>query len=249
MRPCQFHSRLRLPGCPVSNSKIRVALVDDQPLFAAGLRMLIDAQPDMLSVAVATDGVGAVDIAASGVADVMLMDLRMPRLNGLRAIEQIVAEHGDRAPAIIVLTTIAKDEATFEALRAGAQNFLTKDAAPAVVITAIRQARLDVGVLRNAETRKLLDLYAVQTREAVPKLESRLTAREREVVHLVARGLANNEIAAAMGISEATTKTHVRSILTKLDLRNRVQIAILAFESGLIRVPTASHLSSGAESS
>lgn len=214
---------------------IRVAVVDDQRLFASGMRMLVDAQDDMTCVGTAADGVEALDLCAAEHPDVLVLDLRMPVLNGIETLERLAAVDGDR-PRVIALTTIRRDDAVLAALRAGAAAFLTKDALPDIVTATIR----DVHEGRPAPTEaEALDLLRAQ---GVPVQESRrdevldaLTAREREVFLLVAKGLSNAEIAASVFLSEATVKSHVRSVLMKLGLRNRIQVVITAHERGLVR--------------
>ncbi|WP_182045466.1 response regulator transcription factor [Curtobacterium sp. ME26] len=216
-------------------SEVRVAVVDDQPLFASGMRMLVDAQDDMTCVGTAADGTAALALCTEAEPDVLLLDLRMPVLNGIETTARLAARGGDR-PKVVVLTTIRRDEAVLAALRAGAAAFLTKDALPEVVLTTIR----DVHEGRSAPTEtEALDLLRadgtlVETPRADEVLDV-LTAREREVFLLVAKGLSNQEIASSVFLSEATVKTHVRAVLTKLGLRNRIQVVITAHERGLVR--------------
>jgi DNA-binding NarL/FixJ family response regulator len=217
----------------VSSSRIRVALVDDQPLFTTGLEMILQAQPDIAVVGTAADGQTGVELVLRDRPDVVLMDLRMPVMNGITAIRSIIAQLGDDAPAAIVLTTIQKDEAVFQALQAGAAAFLTKDARPAEVLDAIRGTVIDQRVARIDATTDLIRQYGDSgSVEAVDEL----TVREREVALLIARGMSNQELAAALHLGDATVKTHVRAILQKLGLRSRVQIVIAAYESGLVDV-------------
>lgn len=214
---------------------IRVAVVDDQRLFASGMRMLVDAQDDMTCVGTAADGAEALALCATEQPDVLLLDLRMPVLNGIETMAGL-AEQGDDRPRVVALTTIRRDDAVLAALRAGAAAFLTKDALPEVVTATIR----DVHEGRPAPTEtEALDLLRAQgtlvESERRDEVLDALTAREREVFLLVAKGLSNQEIAASVFLSEATVKTHVRSVLTKLGLRNRIQVVITAHERGLVR--------------
>lgn len=214
---------------------IRVAVVDDQPLFASGMRMLVDAQDDMSCVGTAADGAAALELCTVQEPDVLLLDLRMPVLNGVETTARIAARAGDR-PRIVVLTTIRRDEAVLAALRAGAAAFLTKDALPEVVLDTIR----DVHEGRPAPTEtEALDLLRADgvlvERPRQDEVLDVLTAREREVFLLVAKGLSNQEIASSVFLSEATVKSHVRAVLTKLGLRNRIQVVITAHERGLVR--------------
>ena len=232
---------------------IRVAVVDDQRLFASGMRMLVDAQDDMTCVGTAADGAEALELCAAERPDVLLLDLRMPVMNGIETLARLAASDAaasdtaasdtaasdvaatDR-PRVIALTTIRRDDAVLAALRAGAAAFLTKDALPDVVTATIR----DVHEGRPAPTEaEALDLLRAQgiTVEATRRDEvlDALTAREREVFLLVAKGLSNAEIATSVFLSEATVKTHVRSVLMKLGLRNRIQVVITAHERGLVR--------------
>ncbi|MFZ6993837.1 response regulator [Curtobacterium sp. RRHDQ66] len=213
---------------------IRVAVVDDQRLFASGMRMLVDAQDDMTCVGTAADGAEALELCAAERPDVLLLDLRMPVMNGIETLARL-AESDDR-PRVIALTTIRRDDAVLAALRAGAAAFLTKDALPDVVTATIR----DVHEGRPAPTEaEALDLLRAQGITVEPNRRDEvldaLTAREREVFLLVAKGLSNAEIAASVFLSEATVKTHVRSVLMKLGLRNRIQVVITAHERGLVR--------------
>lgn len=216
-------------------SAVRVAVVDDQRLFATGMQMLVDAQDDMTCVGTAGDGAAALELCAAEHPDVLLLDLRMPVMNGIETLTRLVASTQDR-PRVVALTTIRRDDAVLAALRAGAAAFLTKDALPDVVTATIR----DVHAGRPAPTEaEALDLLRVQGTPAVTdrrdEVLDALTAREREVFLLVAKGLSNAEIAESVFLSDATVKTHVRAVLTKLGLRNRIQVVITAHERGLVR--------------
>lgn len=214
---------------------VRVAVVDDQRLFASGMQMLVDAQDDMTCVGTAADGAAALELCAAEQPDVLLLDLRMPVMNGIETLTRLAASTEDR-PRVIALTTIRRDDAVLAALRAGAAAFLTKDALPDVVTATIR----DVHAGRPAPTEaEALDLLRAQGTPAVTdrrdEILDALTAREREVFLLVAKGLSNAEIAESVFLSDATVKTHVRAVLTKLGLRNRIQVVITAHERGLVR--------------
>ena len=217
----------------MAEQPIRVVIVDDQPLFAAGLAMLIDAQPDMRCVGTAHDGNAAVTLVRQVRPDVVLMDLRMPGLNGLEATELIVAEPAQ--PTVIVLTTIKRDEAVYLALRAGATALLTKDALPAEVLGTIRDAVAGERLAGASDTVEVVREFAghAQTRTPDDTLAA-LSAREREVFLLIARGLSNVEIAEATVLSEATVKSHVRQVLGKLGLKSRVQVVAFAYENELM---------------
>ena len=231
---------------------IRVALVDDQELVRAGFKMVLDAQPDMTVTGEAADGRAAVELARRGDADVMVMDVRMPRLDGVAAAREICAA-GPR-PRVLMLTTFDLDEYAFTALKAGASGFLLKDAPPAELLFAIRAVHCGDSVVAPSTTRRLLDKFvpmlgdgaaagsagagAAVSGAAVPGNPVQfddLTEREREVLVQVAAGLSNAEIAKRLCVSEATVKTHVGRILAKLGLRDRVQAVVLAYETGLVR--------------
>jgi DNA-binding NarL/FixJ family response regulator len=209
---------------------IRVLVVDDQELMRAGFRMILEAQGDIRVVGEAGDGVSAIDAAASTNPDVVLMDIRMPRMDGVEATRRL------RVPRVIILTTFDHDEYVVEALRAGASGFLLKDAPPEELVRAVRVVAAGDALLAPTVTRRLLDRVVSQLNVAHapnPQLEQ-LTEREREVLQLVARGRSNSEIAADLHVSETTVKTHVSHMLVKLDLRDRVQAVVMAYESGLV---------------
>jgi DNA-binding NarL/FixJ family response regulator len=215
---------------------IRIALVDDQELVRTGFRMVLDAQPDMEVVGEAGDGLAAVEFARSHTADVMIMDARMPRMDGVAATRRI-REAGD-LPRILMLTTFDLDEYAFAALKAGASGFLLKDVPPEDLLSAIRAVHSGDAVVAPSTTRRLIDQFApmLPASGAEPAAElSCLTDREREVLLLVAHGLSNSEICARLFVSEATVKTHVGRILAKLGLRDRVQAVVYAYENGLVR--------------
>jgi DNA-binding NarL/FixJ family response regulator len=215
---------------------IRVALVDDQELVRTGFRMVLDAQPDMSVTGEAADGMAAIDLAKRTEADVMVMDVRMPRLNGVQAARQI-CQAGER-PRVLMLTTFDLDEYAFAALKAGASGFLLKDVPPQELLFAIRSVHSGDSVVAPSTTRRLIDRFVPLLSDdgtAHPADLAELTEREREVLVQVAAGLSNAEIAARLFVSEATVKTHVGRILAKLSLRDRVQAVVLAYESGLVR--------------
>lgn len=221
---------------------IRLALVDDQALVRAGFRMVLDAQPDMRVVAEAADGHEALAVLDATSADVVLMDIRMPRLDGVAATEQLCRRPD--APRVIVLTTFDLDEYAHAALRAGASGFLLKDAGPEELLSAIRSVHAGDSVIAPSTTRRLIEHFADQLGTppssapdpgADPRL-AQLTARETEVLVAVARGLTNAEISAQLHLAEATVKTHIGRILSKCQLRDRVQMVLLAYESGLVEV-------------
>jgi DNA-binding NarL/FixJ family response regulator len=219
-----------------TTGKIRVALVDDQELVRAGFRMVLDAQSDMTVTGEASDGLGAIDLAKRGGADVMVMDVRMPNLNGVEAARQICA--AGESPRVLMLTTFDLDEYAFAALKAGASGFLLKDVPPQELLFAIRSVHSGDRVVAPSTTRRLLDRFVPLLAEeptAPPPGLADLTEREREVLIQVAAGLSNAEIAVRLFVSEATVKTHVGRILAKLDLRDRVQAVVLAYETGLVR--------------
>jgi len=214
---------------------IKVFLADDQQLVRAGFRMVLDAQADMTVVGEAADGLAAVEALRGVAADVVVMDVRMPRLDGIEATRRI-CQAGDR-PRVLMLTTFDLDEYAFAALRAGASGFLLKDVPPEELLFGIRAVHCGDAIVAPSTTRRLIDRFAPMLPgddEPLAGLRG-LTGREREVLTLIARGLSNTEIAARLFVSEATVKTHVGRILAKLGLRDRVQAVILAYETGLVR--------------
>jgi len=212
---------------------IRVLLVDDQQLIRAGFRVLLDAATDLQVVGEAADGVNAVDEARRLRPDVVLMDIRMPRLDGIEATRAIVA--AVPTVRVLILTTYDLDEYVYEALRAGASGFLLKDVRADHLVEAVRTVGDGGGLLDPAVTRRMIEQFAHQPGPGVrDRVLAPLTAREGEVLVLIARGLSNAEIAKRLVISEATAKTHVARILLKLGLRDRVQAVVLAYECGLV---------------
>ena len=207
---------------------IRVFIADDQSLVRNGLKLVVDSQPDMTVVGEASDGREAVEALAVTTADVVLMDVRMPRLDGVAATALI------EGPKVLVLTTFDLDEYVFSALRAGASGFLLKDAEPEELLAAIRAIDSGDAVVAPSATRRLLDQFELPGGERTdPRLET-LTERERDVLLALARGATNAEIGAQLFMAEATVKTHVGRLLSKLDARDRVQLVILAYENGLV---------------
>jgi DNA-binding NarL/FixJ family response regulator len=218
---------------------IRVVIVDDQMLVRAGFRMVLSAQSDLAVVGEAGDGAEALRLLATTPADVVVMDIRMPVMDGVEATRRLCAT-GPDAPRVLVLTTFDTDADAFAALQAGASGFLLKNAPPQELLTAIRVVAAGESVVAPRVTRRLLDRFADQLVPRIGpagtdrRLDS-LTEREREVLLLIGQGLSNQEIAERLFVAETTVKTHVGRILTKLGLRDRVQVVVLAYETGLIR--------------
>jgi DNA-binding NarL/FixJ family response regulator len=214
---------------------VRVVIADDQAVVRSGLRRILETAQDLEVVGEATDGVAAVDAAARMTPDLVLMDIRMPRLDGLAATRRIMDEHED-PPRVLILTTFGLDEYVYEALRAGASGFLLKDAAPEEIVAGVRAIARGDALLDPAVTPMVISRFATvptPRQDLRSKLEE-LTAREREVMLLLARGLSNAEIAAELVVSEGTVKTHVAHVLMKLGLRDRIQAVIFGYESGLV---------------
>jgi DNA-binding NarL/FixJ family response regulator len=228
-----------------SPNALRVLLVDDQPLIRVGFRMVLENEPGFEVVGEADDGVEAIELAAALVPDVVVMDVRMPRMDGIAATERIVQRHP--GVHVLILTTFDLDEYAFAGLRAGASGFLLKNARPADLIHAIRTVAAGDAIVEPRVTRRLLDLFGAQlpgdgsnpppgTRGGAgrdPRLGA-LTDRELEVFTAIARGLSNAEISAALYLSESTVKTHVGHILLKLGLRDRVHAVMLGYETGVV---------------
>ena len=213
---------------------IRVLLADDEALVRRGFRMILDAEPDLEVVGEAADGEAAIDLARNTPADIVLMDIRMPGTDGIEATRRITTAGG---PHVIILTTFGLDEYVFAALRAGASGFLLKNTAPEQLTEAVRVVSRGNALIAPEVTRALIEAFAQVPDPAAPPpehLRRMLTPREIEVLVLLARGLSNAEIADDLVISEATAKTHVGHILTKLDLRDRTQAVVLAYESRLV---------------
>ncbi len=212
---------------------IRVLLADDQALVRAGFRMILKAEPAIEVVGEAGDGSEAVALAREVAPDVVLMDVRMPVMDGIEATRRIVDD--EESPRVLVLTTFDLDEYVFEALRAGASGFLLKDAPEEQLVAGIRIVADGGSLFAPAVTRRLIERFSGTRRREPPPGLAELTSRELEVLRLVARGLSNAEIAAHLVVSEHTVKTHVAHILRKLDLRDRVQAVVLAYECGIVR--------------
>ena len=210
---------------------IRVAIADDQALVRAGFRMIVEAQPDMQVAGEAADGQEAIDLVRRERPDVVLMDIRMPRVDGIQATRQVA-----EITRVVILTTFELDEYVFDALAAGASAFLLKAARPEDLVHAIRVVAMGEALLAPSVTRRLIEEFAKRPEPPArkPKELDSLTEREREVLSEVARGLTNAEIAGRLHVSETTVKTHVAHLLDKLGLRDRVQAVILAYEAGLV---------------
>lgn len=216
---------------------IKVLIVDDQAMVRTGLRMIVEAEEDIRVVGEAEDGRSAVTETLRLRPHVVLMDIRMPAMDGLEATRQIM-HLGLKEVKVIVLTTFDADEHVVEALRAGASGFLLKDAPAEKLLEGIRVAAVGDALLAPQVTRRLVDRFVASYPEIEIELEAALdglTAREREVLEMVARGLSNEEIARELYLSEATVKTHVSNMLAKLNLRDRVQAVVLAYEAGIVR--------------
>ncbi|MCP2378476.1 response regulator [Cutibacterium modestum] len=211
---------------------MRIALADDQKLVRQGFRLILAAEPDITVVAEASNGVEAIDVVRQATPDVVLMDVQMPVMDGIEATTRI-REFSD--VKIVILTTFDRDDYLFDALDAGASGFMLKNAEADLLVTGLRQVAEGHALLAPEATRRVIARSASRLAKLDRRVEN-LTSREIEVTRLVARGLSNAEIAAELTVSEATVKTHVSSCLTKCDLRDRVQLVVLAYESGLIHV-------------
>jgi DNA-binding NarL/FixJ family response regulator len=215
---------------------LRVLLVDDQAMVRVGFRMILESEDGIEVAGEAENGAAAVSVVHRLRPDVVLMDIQMPVMDGLEATRRILRETPDHQTRILILTTFERDEYVFEALRSGASGFLLKNASPEQLIEAVKVVAQGEGLLAPSVTRRLIEEFAKRPAVAprTPEL-SQLTEREAEVLRLLARGMSNVEIADALFVGEATIKTHVSNILTKLDLRDRVQAVVYAYESGLIQ--------------
>ena len=213
---------------------IKVLIADDQDLVRTGFRMILEAHEDIEVVGEAVDGRDAVETARLVKPDVVLMDVQMPGLDGIEATRRLL--DGDGGPRVLMLTTFDVDEYVYEALKAGASGFMLKNSPPDRLADAIRTVVLGEALLAPAITRRVIEQYVSRPRvgDEPPERLSELTEREVEVLRLIARGLSNAEIAGSLFLSEATVKTHVNRLLTKLSLRDRTQAAVLAYETGLV---------------
>jgi DNA-binding NarL/FixJ family response regulator len=215
---------------------IRVVLADDQALLRAGLRALLDAEDDLEVVGEAAGGREAVELVSATRPDVVLMDIRMPGMDGLEATRAILADPALEETRVVILTTFDLDEYVFEAMRIGASGFLVKDTEPRDMLAGVRAVAAGDALLSPGVTRRLIAEFASRSREPVAtNLLDPLTDREREVVQLVGEGLSNEEIAARLVVSPATAKTHVSRAMIKLRARDRAQLVVMAYESGLVR--------------
>jgi DNA-binding NarL/FixJ family response regulator len=216
---------------------VRVVVADDQALVRGGLRIMVDSAPDLEVVGEAADGAQAVEVVARENPDVVLMDIRMPVLDGLEATRRIIGSHeGGAGPRVLVLTTFDLDEYVFGALKAGASGFLLKDTPPAELLRGIRTVAAGDALLSPSVTRQLIESYVRRPQPsaaAAPALQD-LTDREREVLALVARGWSNAEIAEHLYVTPATAKTHLSRLLTKCGARDRAQLIVIAYESGVV---------------
>jgi DNA-binding NarL/FixJ family response regulator len=215
---------------------IRVVLADDQALVRGGLRALIDAEADLIVAGEATDGEQAIAVIRDARPDVVLMDIRMPGMDGLEATRQVAADDALSGVRVMVLTTFEVDEYVFAALRAGASGFLLKDAEPSALLNAIRVVASGEALLSPSVTRRVVEVFAAASTPDAPQasLLAELTGREREVVGLVAAGLSNADIAQHLVISPATARTHVSRAMVKLGSRDRAQLVVFAYESGIV---------------
>jgi DNA-binding NarL/FixJ family response regulator len=215
---------------------IGVVIADDQALVRGGFRVLIDAAPDMHVLGEAANGSDAIALAQEHRPDVVLMDIRMPDLDGIEATRRIKADESTSAVNILILTTFDLDEHVYAALRAGASGFMLKDTSPEELLAGIRVIAVGEGLLSPTVTRRLIKQFATRPEPPLPdaKVTALLTNRENEVLLEVARGLSNPEIAERLHMSAATAKTHVSRLLTKLGARDRTQLVVIAYESGLV---------------
>ncbi|MGA9160350.1 MAG: response regulator transcription factor [Actinomycetota bacterium] len=217
----------------MSEARIRVLIADDQALMRTGFRMILDAQDDMEVVGEAIDGADAIRRFEKLVPDVVVMDVRMPTMDGIEATRRLAALQ--RPARVLILTTFDLDDYVYEALRAGASGFLLKDRPPEELVAAVRVVAAGDALLAPSVTRRLIEEFARRAPAVKPTELDELTEREREVLVLMARGLSNAEIARALFVAETTVKTHVGRVLHKLRLRDRAQAVVLAYESGLVQ--------------
>ena len=216
---------------------IKVLIADDQALVRTGFRMILEAEDDVEVTGEATDGLEAIAVAQSERPDVILMDVRMPNMNGIEATRKLVDKDDVDPIRVLILTTFDLDEYVYDALRAGASGFLLKDAPPEELVQAVRVVARGEGLIAPSITKRLIEEIAQRPAQhtAPPEALGSLTQRELEVLQLVARGLSNQEIAQELFVSETTVKTHVGRVLMKLEVRDRVQAVVLAYESGIVR--------------
>ena len=216
---------------------IKVLIADDQALVRTGFRMILEAEDDIEVTGEATDGLEAITAAQSERPDVILMDVRMPNMNGIEATRKLVDKDDVDPIRVLILTTFDLDEYVYDALRAGASGFLLKDAPPEELVQAVRVVARGEGLIAPSITKRLIEEIAQRPAQQVapPEALRSLTQRELEVLQLVARGLSNQEIAQELFVSETTVKTHVGRVLMKLEVRDRVQAVVLAYESGIVR--------------
>ena len=223
------------PEVDVPGDDLTVLIADDQALVRAGFRAILEGQPGIRVVGEAIDGRNAVELARLRTPDVVLMDIRMPDLDGLEATRRILAEAADQPIAVLMLTTFDLNEYVYDALRAGASGFLLKDVLPEDLIAAVRVVAAGDGLIAPTITKRLIEQFARTAPPSTPPAElDLLTPRELEVLTLMARGLSNGEIADELVLSQATVKTHVKRVLGKLEVRDRVQAVVLAYEAGLV---------------
>jgi DNA-binding NarL/FixJ family response regulator len=225
-----------MPDAPQHSAPLRVLVADDQALVRSGFRMLVESAGDLAVVGEAANGVEAVAMAHELAPDVVLMDIRMPEMDGIEATRRIVADSANAGVRVLVLTTFELDEYVFAALRAGASGFLLKDTDPDDLLEAVRVVASGESLLAPGVTRRLIAEFVrrPQAPPADPAILSELTEREREVLSLVGRGLSNAEIAGELFISPATSKTHVSRVMMKLGARDRAQLVVTAYETGLV---------------
>ncbi len=221
-------------GSDSGSDSVRVALIDDQAMFRAGIAMIVRSQSDLDLVGEAGDGRDALRLCREAEPDVVLMDVRMPQVDGVTATRELIAALGDRAPKVLVLTTFDLDESAAAAIEAGASGFVLKETEPEFLLAAIRTVAAGHQVFAASSTRTLLQRFSSRARSRPGPEFDELTAREREIMLRAAEGLSNAEIAAREYLSEGTVKTHMSRILTKLGLRDRTQLVVYAFRHGLL---------------